>query len=127
MTTCNLSRTEQAATPEVAAKDFTKPRYQASQDKEGYHLSVSVPGVGKSGVSLSLLDDVLTVTAERSDVVPESWKPIATELPQSDYRLRLRLDNKIDADRIAAQLENGVLKVTLPLKEADKPRVIEVG
>lgn len=106
---------------------FTKPHYRAKQDEAGYSLRVYVPGVGKSGVTLSLAKDVLTVTAKRTDSCAEGWTPLSRELSTEDYQLRLHLDAKIDADRITAKLEDGVLDVGLPLKEAAQPRIIDVA
>ena len=105
---------------------FTKPHYRAKQDEAGYSLRVYVPGGGKSGVTLTLAKDVLTVTAKRSDETPEGWASVSRELSADDYQLRLHLDTKIDRDRITAKLEDGVLDVALPLKEAAQPRVIDV-
>jgi HSP20 family protein len=106
---------------------FTKPHYRAKQDEAGYSLRVYVPGVGKSGVTLKLAKDLLTITAKRSDTTPEGWTPLSRELSTDDYQLRLHLDTKIDSDRITAKLEDGVLDVALPLKEAAQPRVIDVA
>lgn len=124
MTTCSNNDT---ALDCATTKAFTKPRYQASNDDQDYSVRVYVPGVDKSGVTLSLAKEILTITAKRSDSVPESWKALGQELPSEDYQLLLQLDGKIDPDRITAKLENGVLDVTLPVKEAVKPRVIEVA
>ena len=109
------------------AESYSKPRYRVSETEGGYALRVYVPGVGKSGASLSLSKDVLTISAKRSDAAPEGWQALSTELPSEDYRLKLVLDTKIDADRITAKLENGVLEVVLPFKEAVQPRVIDVN
>lgn len=106
---------------------FTKPRYQATESEVGFQLSIEVPGVDKTGVTLKLVDEVLTVTAQRSDTVPNDWKPLVQELPQNDYRLRLRLNSKIDPDGIEAQLDNGILRVNLPIREQAKARVINIA
>ncbi len=113
----------------VAATEerFLKPRYRAREDDHGYQVKVYVPGAGKSGVTLSLAEEVLTITAKREDAAPEGWQARSRELPEGDYRLRLRLNAKIDPERITAKVEDGVLDIGLPLKEADKPRVIDVA
>ena len=126
MTTCCNNDTALESASKTSSEVFTKPHYHASNDDQGYDLRVYVPGVGKTGVTLSLAKEVLTITAKRSDTVPESWKVLGRELPSTDYQLLLKLDSKIDPDRITAKLENGVLDVTLPVKEAVKPRVIDV-
>ena len=127
MTTSHPTVTALAGAPKTPEKVYAEPHYHATSNDQGYHLRVCVPGVGKSGVSLSLSDDhVLTVTATRSDHVPESWTVIRNELPSLEYQLHLRIDAKIDPERISAKLEDGVLAVTLPTKEAEKPRLIDI-
>lgn len=127
MTTCTTKEPTTTSEAEKPVARYYKPRYQAHEGKDGYHVSVSVPGVGKSGVTLSVLNEVLTITAKRTDSVPETWKPITAELPKEDYRLLLQLDGSIDPEGINAKLEHGVLNVHLPLKASEQPRVIEIN
>ena len=127
MTTCKNDDTAIACAPERPAVSYTKPNYRAIRNDQGYHLQVDVPGTSKTGITLNLSQEVLTITAQRSDTIPDSWKTIAQELPSTDYQLRLRIDVKIDPDAITAKLENGVLQVDLPLKEASKARTIKIG
>ena len=126
MTTCTTQAPSSTTDTTTPTRRYCKPRYQAHEDKDGYHVSVSVPGASKSGVTLSVLNEVLTITATRADAVPDTWKPLTAELPQNDYRLLLQLDGSIDPERISAKLENGVLSVHLPLRASQQPRVIEI-
>ena len=123
---CTNDESAVACTDTQTNVTFTKPHYRAKQDEAGYSLRVYVPGVGKSGVALTLAKEVLTITAKRSDATPEGWSSLSRELSADDYQLRLHLDTKIDSDRITAKLEYGVLDVALPLKEAAQSRVIDV-
>jgi HSP20 family molecular chaperone IbpA len=49
------------------------------------------------------------------------------ESVDADYALTLRHDDAVDAERIQAELREGVLRLTLPKGEALKPRRIPVG
>lgn len=95
----------------------------------GYELSVELPGMGKDDVDLRMTGGTLTVHAERTEEEREE---------KSDYHLHERrhgtirrsiaLPAGIDAEKVAAKFENGVLKVTMP-KSAEaksKERKIEV-
>ena len=85
-----------------------------------------MPGVPKSGVKLDLEDSVLTVRGERNVSVPEGMKTLHRELSPLNYLLRLRLNTPVDEDKMNAKLEDGVLAISIPLKETAKPRQIQV-
>ena len=57
----------------------------------------------------------------------EGMKALHRELSPLNYLLRLRLNTPVDEDKMTAKLEDGVLSITLPLKEAAKPRQITVN
>ncbi len=127
MNTCETNETVSCCSPtDKSTNTYAKPRYHAKEVEHGYELRVYVPGADKSGITLSLDRGVLSIVAERTKTPNETWRLVNRELPSDDYRLLLKVDNKIDPERIAARLENGVLEVTLPFQEKAKPRVIEV-
>lgn len=103
-----------------------KPRYSVDGGKDGYELKVELPGVPKEGISVNLDNSVLTIHAKRKSAVPSHWKVLNRELNDLDFVLRLKLNAPVDAEKMSATLENGVLSLRLPVKEAAKPRRIEV-
>ncbi len=109
-----------------AARAARRPRYQIETTSEAHTVRVELPGVVKEDVRLNLEDGVLSLSAARSRVVPEAWKPLHRELSDAGYELRLRLNDHVDEARLSATLEDGVLTLTLPVKEAAKPRAIAV-
>lgn len=127
MSTTNLD-TCKTATPTTAAKAnaWRRPRYDVSENDDGFSVRVSLPGVNRTGVDISYEDDTLRITGTRTCLAPEGWRPLHRELPQGDYRLHLRLNMDVDADKIAAHIEDGILDVSLPKAEAIKPRKIRV-
>ena len=68
-----------------------------------------------------------TPTGTRAKLAGEGWRPLHRELPDSDYRLHLRLNVDVDAAKIVAQIEDGILELSLPKAEAVKPRKIKVS
>lgn len=103
-----------------------KPLYNVIGNADAYELRVEMPGVPKSGVKLDLEDSVLTVRGERNVSVPEGMKTLHRELSPLNYLLRLRLNTPVDEDKMNAKLEDGVLAISIPLKETAKPRQIQV-
>lgn len=98
----------------------------AEQD-EGFIVKASIPGVAPEDVEITLSDNVLTIKGE---VKEES------QIDQEHYHLRERrygqfmraitLPAQVDADKIEATSENGVLTLNLPKAEAIKPKRIAV-
>lgn len=108
-------------------QQFWRPVYRTESTKESHTLHVALPGVPKSGVDISLDGDQLTITGHRGHPVPESWKPVYTEMGHRDYRLVVRLNVDVDPDKISAGVEDGMLQLVLPVREEAKPRQISIS
>jgi HSP20 family protein len=96
----------------------------ASEDS--YEVRVELPGVRKDTVNVNLDKDILTIRAQRKPAAAEGWKTLHRELRELDYALRLKVTAPVDDAALKAKLEDGVLTLTLPVKEAAKPRTIAV-
>jgi len=125
---CN---TETCCTPEEAASNenraVVRPHYELDRNQDAFRLRVYVPGANKSGVSLAVDSGVLKLSASRSDRPSDEWKPLSREISRRDYQLEVRIPEKVDVDAIKASVEDGILLLTLPIREAAKPRSIEVN
>ncbi len=110
----------------VVRENFRTPEYRVRSEGHDYIAEIAIPGVPKSGVEIGVENDILTVTAHRKEDVPETWKPLSRELSRSDFRLKLELNAPIDTGRIGAKVEDGVLTLVMPVREAAKPRLIKV-
>lgn len=91
-----------------------------------YVLHADLPGVDPGSVDVSVDNGTLTVRAERSGRTEESVDWLTSERFTGSYMRQLSLGDGVDAGRIAATYENGVLTVTIPLAEKAKPRRIEI-
>lgn len=89
-------------------------------------MRVDLPGVTKESVTLAVDAGLLTLRAGRVTTVPETWKPLHRELSDADYELKLKLNDRVNDQALTANLEDGVLTIILPVKEAVKPRVIAI-
>ena len=91
-----------------------------------YVLHADLPGVDPGSVDVSVDSGTLTVRAERSGRTEESVEWLTSERFTGSYMRQLSLGDGVDAERIAATYENGVLTVTIPMAEKAKPRRIEI-
>ena len=98
-----------------------------SEDADAYTVKASVPGVDPNDVEITLTDNMLTIKGEVKE---------EKDVEESNYHLRERrfgsftrsvtLPVTVDADKVEATHENGVLTLRLPKTEAVKPKKISV-
>jgi HSP20 family protein len=93
---------------------------------DSYTLEVEMPGLNKEGLEISIENNELTVLGRRSLPAVEGTL-IHRESRQENYRRTFELDPSIDADRISAKIDQGVVTLTLPKAEHIKPRKITVS
>jgi HSP20 family protein len=88
---------------------------------------MEVPGVEKKDLNVALENDVLRVDAQIDCAKYEDLEPVYTEYNVGHYTRSFTLSNKIDQERISAQLDDGVLTLTLPKAKETQPRRISIG
>jgi len=111
----------------ASASPTVQPSYNVKETDDGYQLTAYLPGVNKKDLSITDEDGVLTIRGERSWKQPSEWTSLYRESRDLAYGLSLNHENAVDADKITAELVDGVLRLTLPKTEASKPRKIAVS
>jgi len=109
-----------------AQRRTVTPRYDVKETTDAFVITAFVPGVDRSAIETHVDGDSLSVTARRTWTAPEGWTPVYRETPTADYQLVLELDHRVNRDAVRAELNQGVLTLTLPKTEAVKPRRIEI-
>ncbi|MGE3107969.1 MAG: Hsp20/alpha crystallin family protein [Phycisphaerales bacterium] len=110
--------------PAVAARAF--PAINAWEDENAFHVEAELPGFTIDDIDISLTDNQLTISGERTFDLPADAGYVRRERPSGKFTRVLRVATEIDAANVAATLKNGVLTVTLPKAPAVKPRKISV-
>ena len=110
----------------VASTSARSPKSAVSETDEGFVLRVEVPGLKPDALSIKVEDGVLNLAAERNDAAPEGYESRWTERVPYRFDRSLKLPEGVDADRIEANLKDGLLTVTLPKAAKAQPRQIAV-
>ena len=94
---------------------------------DSFVVHLDLPGVDPSSIDVSIEQNVLTVSAERHWESVDGDQIVAKERRQGSFSRQLFLGNALNADKIHASYENGVLTLTIPVAERAKPRKVEIG
>jgi HSP20 family protein len=108
------------------AEQFITPPASVIEIGDGYMLEIEMPGVKKDGLEISFEDNELTIIGRRSLPAVEGT-PIHRESRPENFRCTFELDPCIDADKIGAKIEQGLVTLALPKAEHVKPRKITVS
>ena len=90
-------------------------------------LRFDLPGIDTDSIDVTVDRGVLTVSAKRSEEYGENEKPFVRERVMGTFTRRLSLSDSVDAEKIVASYEGGVLTVKVPLAERALPRKIEIS
>lgn len=115
-----------ASNGEHAAEQFIAPAATVLENADGYTLEVEMPGVNKENLEMWVENNELTILGRRSMPSLEGTL-IHRESRQENFRRAFELDPSIDAEKISAKIEQGVVTLTLPKAEQVKPRKITVA
>jgi HSP20 family protein len=118
-------RLERLSRPQT---DSWAPAIDVYETAEAYVVTAEVPGLARGQVDLAIEDSRLTIQGTR-EARPASGEAVhyhQVERGHGRFRRVFEFAEKIDGDRIAADLTDGVLTVTIPKVPPPPPRKIEV-
>jgi HSP20 family protein len=103
------------------------PPVDLDESEEAYELSVDLPGLSKDDIKLELKDGQLVVSGERKAEKEEEGKTRhVTERYYGSFSRVFLLPPNVDADRVDAKFDSGVLKISVAKSESSKPRQIPI-
>jgi HSP20 family protein len=89
-------------------------------------VTSELPGVTANDVTLNLQDDVLTLEGTRHPVEEQGVNWQRRERAYGTFSRAVQLPFRVDADKVRAHFDNGILEVELERLEADRPKKIEI-
>jgi HSP20 family protein len=100
---------------------------EAYRRGDQFFVHLDLPGVNADDVQLTVERNVLSVRAERRSMWQEGDDVMVDETPQGTFARQLFLGENLDADRMEASYDRGILTLTIPVAEKAKPRQIKIG
>jgi HSP20 family protein len=116
--------TRESDRPQV--EQFITPPASVTETGDGYMLEIEMPGVKKDGLDISFENNELMVIGRRSLPAVEGMLLHRESRPEN-FRRMFELDPSIDANKINAKIDQGLVTLTLPKAEHVKPRKITVS
>lgn len=118
----------ESASAAVRAEDRPAllPPVDVLEDAEGITLLADLPGVSKEQLHLRVEGDQLGIEAELNLPSIEGLQPLHAEVTRQVYRRTFTLSKELDADRVSAEMNQGVLRVRIPKAAHAQPRRVEV-
>lgn len=98
----------------------------AYREGDRFIVHFDLPGVDPDSIDLTLERNELTVRAERTWEPTEGQQVLISERPHGQFGRQLFLGEGLDAERMQATYDRGVLTLTIPVSEKAKPRKVEV-
>jgi HSP20 family protein len=111
----------------IPARTFV-PTTDIFETNDALKIVMEMPGVDKANLDVNVENDVLSVSGRIDLSKYEKLQPVYTEYNIGHYRRTFNVSSsRVDQDRIAAEMKDGVLTLTLPKVEQAKPRRISVA
>ena len=103
------------------------PAMNVWMNDEGVVVTAELPGCSPDNIDITVVGDTLTVKGNRTDEeLPEGAVYHRRERTCGSFSRGFALPFEVEASGVDATFEQGVLRITLPRAEADKPRRIQV-
>ncbi|WP_454753785.1 Hsp20/alpha crystallin family protein [Cupriavidus necator] len=121
---------ETTAVTKQADTDSTEaalmPPVNVYEDAAGITLYADLPGVPKDKLVVQVQGDILTIKGEVVLDLAEGMEASYAEVSLPRYRRVFTLSKELDAEKVVAEFNHGVLKLRIPKAEYAQPSRIEI-
>ena len=100
---------------------------EAFRRQDEFMVLIDIPGVDLDDVDVTVERNVVSVTATRTSPRQEGDELLVDERPHGRSSRQFFLGDNLDADKLQADYDRGVLTLTIPVAEQSKPRKVEIG
>jgi HSP20 family molecular chaperone IbpA len=118
-TTWPLGETWPLERVRLLAPAWWRPDADAYETSTAVEVVVDLAGVDEDDVEIQLFDDVLVIEGRRPPAQRGAVRYHAANIRHGPFRLHVALPAPVDAERVEARYERGLLRVTLPRRRGD--------
>jgi HSP20 family protein len=103
------------------------PRTNFYEEGDAFEIRAEVPGIAKDDLNVTLQGNYLEISGSRLADTPEGYKVHRSERGASNFSRSFTLPDDVDAQKVQANLKEGILYLKLPKSETAKPKQIIIG
>ena len=96
-------------------------KYRWDETEDAYMIDIVMPGMTKKDIDITFKNEMLTVKCKK-EVSEKDQRFLGVKTEQSFKNF----PSTIDSNNISAEMGDGVLTITLPKRESDKPKTIDI-
>jgi HSP20 family protein len=122
-----LFRESQGPEESLTTSSFAPP-VDVYEDEHNVSLKIEVPGIDEKDIDVRIENNVLTVHGERKfekEEKEENFRRV--ERQYGSFTRTFTLPTTVDAEKVSANYDKGILKIVLPKKAEAKPKQIKVN
>ncbi len=121
-----MSETTQKSAETPREETVLLPPVDVIEDSNGITLYADLPGVPKDRLHLHVETDTLTLEGEVFLDIPEGMESTHAEVSLPRYRRVFTLSKELDTEKVAAEFDKGVLKLSIPKAAHAQPKKIQI-
>ena len=100
---------------------YPKVNVYEYDDKVG--IVAEIPGLDKKQLNVEVEDGILTISGDKHSAFEnEGAKVLRKELKESSFKRQFELGELLDGDNISANFKDGILSISVPKTEPEKPQ-----
>ena len=98
------------------------PKVNVYEYDDKISIVAEIPGLDKKNVTVDVEEQVLTISGDKHGFDTDGGKCISRELKQSSFKRSFNLGEHLDGDDVGATFKDGLLSISIPKKEPEKPK-----
>jgi HSP20 family protein len=103
------------------------PLADVKEDEDKYTVTVEVPGIDKKDLKIKVKENSLLVEGEKKEETREENESyLRVERSYGNFRRAFSFASDLDEKKVNAEFKDGILTITLPKTEKEKPKEIEI-
>lgn len=105
---------------------FLRPAVDIYEDGNGITLKADLPGVSRDRLDIRVDGNNLAIEGQAAIEMPEGMESLYADVSHTRFRRSFALSKELEAEKISAEMKDGVLTLLLPKRAELQPRKIEV-
>ena len=98
------------------------PKVNVYEYDDKISIVAEIPGLDKKNVTVDVEEDVLIISGDKHGFDSDGGKCITRELKQSSFKRSFNLGDHLDGEDVGATFKDGMLSISIPKKEPEKPK-----